>query len=74
MAKLSLLLALAQLTVVHGLPARDVRRDALDERAITIDSAIQVTVRLCSIKSISNRDFILHSATSIRDDRYLHSY
>lgn len=45
MAKLSLLLAVSQLTLVYSLPAQDVRRqpEVLDERAITISTNLEAT-------------------------------
>jgi hypothetical protein len=45
MAKLSLLLAVSQLTFVHSLPARDIKRQphVFGERAITISSNLAAT-------------------------------
>lgn len=45
MAKLSLLLAISQLSVVYSLPAKDLQRQpkVLDERAITISTDLEAT-------------------------------
>ncbi|KAL1596237.1 endo-1,3-beta glucanase [Nothophoma quercina] len=45
MAKLSLLLAVSQLTLVYGFPARDVKRQpgVVEERAITISTNLEAT-------------------------------
>ncbi|KAJ4303275.1 endo-1,3-beta glucanase [Kalmusia sp. IMI 367209] len=53
MAKLGFLLALVQTTLIHGLPAGDIKRDAhvLDERAITLSSDIDVTTSYTSVAS-----------------------
>lgn len=42
---LAVLLALAQIMLVNGLPAGNVRRDVLVDRAITLTSDLPVTVR-----------------------------
>ncbi|KAL5432853.1 hypothetical protein PMIN06_011875 [Paraphaeosphaeria minitans] len=45
MAKLAILLALAQSTLIYSLPAREQQRDAhvVEERAITLSSGIEIT-------------------------------
>ncbi|KAK7184684.1 glycosyl hydrolase family 81 [Paraphaeosphaeria sporulosa] len=45
MAKLAILLALAQSALIHGLPARELQRDThvIEERAITFSSGLEIT-------------------------------
>jgi hypothetical protein len=51
MAILAALLALAQITLINGLPTGDFQHYVLDERAITLSSNLPVTVRLCGLAS-----------------------
>jgi hypothetical protein len=53
MAKLVVLLALAQSALIHGLPAREPQHDAqvVDERAITLSSDVAITTSYSRVVS-----------------------